>query len=905
MLHIKQLTKILTLPFSDINFLKKDYLEEVSALEFINSRANSSDNYLKYWRDKVLSKVRRSFFQDNLLRNYDEIDLLLQKFYPPEDLIEETKKCNNQKEIGISLTYFKHLAKISKSFLSSRDGRLVLKYWKSEHDNDIIGPYSGIHKIKLWHSLNQAFSTDILLLVYLVVLDLNEDIYLNSISGVVPIEDMQLEQILNKGMAETHLHINAGGNFESRWVEEMHFEHVLKSRDNNSPEYILKDGSNILNYIKTASCIRVLLSLYLKYEENLKINETELYLDYKEFICATCNSDEYHNWDLFKDFKISYNLTEKDTNGKDRIDILNSIWNKTKNSTVNCELKFQFEALKYMKTSINTNVYDPVFCKLFWKYIRIKNIFYSNVIQNNSIKGLDYFTDSFGKGTQNANSWQKGLENAIKYQLTNKSLRKLELRLSIGNGNNIYKIKKSIKQNLVRILKIYKSLNPNLCFNNQLTQIGFVFHFIKNTDENALEKCWSNFKEQKLSCDLKFSNRITQYKKQIEAINELRAEIPELSRFIVGIDAASVEHNAAPWVFAPVYQFARDSRTVKPYTASNEIIKNLGFTYHVGEDFRHLVTGLRHIDEVISHFGYHAGDRIGHGIALGLDAEKWIIHNNVVILPRGEHLENLLWIWGLNKKGSSPSDFDQGFIELQIMELAEEIYIDIQGITVFALWQAYQNKFKQYSKNHDIKEFLSERIDKQDDCVSYKKELLFCKYVSDANSKFWTIDKLTLAQHCKTYLTRFKEPIQVEVKKEFLNMIKSLQEIVAKKISREGIVIETNPTSNVTIGNFDHIFEHFILNLNNRGLSGNYETEKGLLVTINTDDPIIFNTNLSNEFAYIFYALQDKGYAREDILLWIDKIRANGLRTSFIVDRDIIAKDYMAEIDTLISNLLA
>ena len=43
-------------------------------------------------------------------------------------------------------------------------------------------------------------------------------------------------------------------------------------------------------------------------------------------------------------------------------------------------------------------------------------------------------------------------------------------------------------------------------------------------------------------------------------------------------------------------------------------IQNMGFTYHVGEDFRHIASGLRHVDEVIENFHYKAGDRLGHAI---------------------------------------------------------------------------------------------------------------------------------------------------------------------------------------------------------------------------------------------------------------------------------------------------
>ncbi|MNP54537.1 hypothetical protein D3C76_1490990 [compost metagenome] len=77
------------------------------------------------------------------------------------------------------------------------------------------------------------------------------------------------------------------------------------------------------------------------------------------------------------------------------------------------------------------------------------------------------------------------------------------------------------------------------------------------------------------------------------------------------------------------------------------------------------------------------------------------------------------------------------------------------------------------------------------------------------------------------------------------------------------------------------------------------------MVTINTDDPVVFNTNIDNEFAYIFYSLHEKGYAREDILHWIDHIRETGLNSSFIKTRQISLKDQIIEINVLIKRLKA
>ena len=113
---------------------------------------------------------------------------------------------------------------------------------------------------------------------------------------------------------------------------------------------------------------------------------------------------------------------------------------------------------------------------------------------------------------------------------------------------------------------------------------------------------------------------------------------------------------------------------------------------------------------------------------------------------------------------------------------------------------------------------------------------------------------------------------------EDLETYEILQKHLIKKIEKKGIYVETNPTSNLIIGEFPELSKHPIFSLNqNVSDSANH-----VLVTINSDDPAVFGTNVENELAYIYYAAETKGYAKETILEWIDKIRVHGMNASFI-----------------------
>ena len=57
---------------------------------------------------------------------------------------------------------------------------------------------------------------------------------------------------------------------------------------------------------------------------------------------------------------------------------------------------------------------------------------------------------------------------------------------------------------------------------------------------------------------------------------------------------------------------------------------------------------------------------------------------------------------------------------------------------------------------------------------------------------------------------------------------------------------------------------------------------QNVIVCINSDDPAVFNTNVSNELAYIYYGMLEQNISREAALLWIDRLRRNGMDSSFI-----------------------
>lgn len=840
---------ILMMPFTNFDFYKNDY--------FFENKKTETDFKKKEIKEKIYYYIK----QKNKIYNLDEINLYMEKFHNERE-IEKYKGKN------VNLYYYDFLKKLSETFISTRNGKIIFKYWESIEENKFLGPYKGINKILLWNTLNRMIPTDILGVMYIVFNE--KDVYhLEGFYHQIILQDLQLETVLKKGISDNHIHASAGRNFYMSWQEVM----SLKRETYKYIHEIVSDYDEAL--LKHTSIIRFLMAQYLseltdfnfiKYIKECYEKFSEEYdFDISELIIKFYTGETYE-----RDFNF-YKISESILGGykknlyesKDIIEEFHS-----KNIKTTSENIFLYDCLDY----ISKNKDDEWFSKLFFQYLRVKIKFFQMTVQQDHIKGLENFKKYFKRA--NCIKFNNHWEDILKNQFSDENLKKIELRISIPGKKKDFGIKKETLRSIKDILSAYFGIIENIS-EEDFKQIGIVFHLIKQKDCNVSDKCWFDY-DKEIKTDenfnkLNYGSYIEIYQEKIKIIKEILYEIPNISNYIVGIDAASSENDAEPWVFSSVFKNARDGSFNMNDKNGNKI-KSLGFTFHVGEDYRHILTGLRHIDEVIEHFGYHSGDRIGHGICLGTDAKKWCKNNPVVVMPKIEYLENLLWLWGLKYEKTEGIDLNDNYIERKIMEIAEEIYIKMEGITVYSLWSSYRSKFKkpQFDKYKNNDKSFSEK-DK-------KGGGIFCPKTEREFTYSWNTEKLSYSYHCKVYLDRMNEIISVEVNDFIENIIENVQKYVVKKVSKKGIIVETNPTSNGAIGDIEDIFNHYIFNLNGPAGSKN----ESVMVTINSDDPSVFQTGISSEYSYIFYSLIEKGYSRESALEWIEKIAKYSINTSFI-----------------------
>jgi hypothetical protein len=393
--------------------------------------------------------------------------------------------------------------------------------------------------------------------------------------------------------------------------------------------------------------------------------------------------------------------------------------------------------------------------------------------------------------------------------------------------------------------------------------------------------------------------------------------------FIVGIDAASLELTTPPEVFAPAFRFLKDYPidirswgTSRAYSERHDYVTRLvnnrllGMTYHVGEDFRHLLSGLRAIHEVIEYLDPQPGDRLGHAIALGLDPGVWIKQMGYhAVVPKQEWLDTLVWVH--NFLGAGNDVIGELGIEERIQYFSKTIYAGTQfvverdidlyciPITLHDSWRLRQ------IDPHSVENSFPDDVTLPPGREKHKKPGNQCFSIPYRGDSPWQrrwidVQKKILAGlkkkvgsegaylltklywFCPQVAQEGRKPITIDMmekKKLWLPLCHQVQEKLRGIVRDLHLVVEVNPSSNRVIGPMASMQDHpvFRLTLDKEG----HLAREGR-VTINTDDPGVFATSLSHEFFLLGEVLLDRGYPEEEVMQWLEWLRQKGGDYSFL-----------------------
>jgi hypothetical protein len=115
--------------------------------------------------------------------------------------------------------------------------------------------------------------------------------------------------------------------------------------------------------------------------------------------------------------------------------------------------------------------------------------------------------------------------------------------------------------------------------------------------------------------------------------------------------------------------------------------------------------------------------------------------------------------------------------------------------------------------------------------------------------------------------------------KDWIEICHKMQQMMQQKIIDKQLIVETNPSSNLSIGSLSRMQEHPIFNMA-FDKDGNWQQR--LKMTVNPDNLGTANTSLAHEFYLLAETLLDINYPEVKITQWLEWLRQCGKESSFI-----------------------
>lgn len=344
--------------------------------------------------------------------------------------------------------------------------------------------------------------------------------------------------------------------------------------------------------------------------------------------------------------------------------------------------------------------------------------------------------------------------------------------------------------------------------------------------------------------------------------------------------------NLSPYLKTEKYQFLRldaagatldvPAETLAPaYRYHSGKIK--GKTIHCGEDFRHLISGIREVADSIRFLCLDKGDRIGHAVSIGIDPQKWIgSQSNRIKIPQHEWLMNLIYLIEATEQ-DFPTSIGAWQLraarlqwETDALVLARALFPDCQELQQA---DALQLLYRLHENYHLYAPYL-EPDSPEEICGLDETERLLIERAHLAT----TAGLRNLLAEWNTI--RPAEQTCIDIPRDYIPpaVIIKLQQQVQQTIKKKGLVVEVCLISNYRISIYRSLMEHHIFRwLHLQGCTPAGDSRMKLC--IGCDDPGIFITNTANEYYQLICLLRRRGLSSRVIRRIINRLIEQGNRT--------------------------
>ncbi len=361
-----------------------------------------------------------------------------------------------------------------------------------------------------------------------------------------------------------------------------------------------------------------------------------------------------------------------------------------------------------------------------------------------------------------------------------------------------------------------------------------------------------------------------------EALRKTFSDMPGISQFLRAVDAANDEHHIPPSVFAPTFRYCKD------WMGMDNI------TFHCGEDFPHLLTGLRTLHDAYQCFDMRHGDRIGHATALGIAPELWFKHvPRYLYVRREDRMLDLLLAFRILKHDSSVDAHAICEIHDELLTLAHQLFdtcvpsfdlADLEsGMKLRKLAPETLIKlFRQDADNFDglIRQYKREAPPRAmaPSPIGYKEWEYTHGALAEATARGIELAMAWFTQ--EDIWQRGNEMIEIEVKRRHIPLFFKVQRYLMKEFFDKGIVIETLPSSNLRIACYHHAREHHSMRWLLR--HGDFADDPKVLLAFGSDDPGVFSCDAKSEFYLLYDCLRDHDVTEQDAIRILDEMNQRG-----------------------------
>lgn len=419
------------------------------------------------------------------------------------------------------------------------------------------------------------------------------------------------------------------------------------------------------------------------------------------------------------------------------------------------------------------------------------------------------------------------------------------LREAIGNGHLAARGQHSLSALLSELDQHFEHPPAR---HRSIHRLTLVAHFVKESWSPIKGYKGGSFRHHALDAKLR---------KTTGVLLSVLARWPRLQTWVRGVDAAGNELHAPADVFAQTYRICHQAGLTRR-------------SFHAGEDFRHLLTGIASIREALEMLDMRGGDRIGHGTAMGIRPSLWLERMpQGLLVSRGEWMLGLLSGWLLLRQepamlaASSKLKHELEDVAQKIFQrtlLAREVE-RAMALRTLGRRELMQHFSTQPDQNHEpLSELWRREIDlvqKAHECNPQALELLW-SWLSDVQ-------------------VQKRAEALIPARADFLDAptYVTLQQALMRLIGERNVLIETLPSSNVRISQYQHVGEHHALRWM-RAPGHAQEGDPEIMACLGSDDPGIFAADIESEFYLLYAALRQTGLSDTDALARLRTLNERG-----------------------------